>query len=111
MTFRFDSTQGLVIAMAELTGPSGSAIVRLALDTGATGTLINTAIMVSVEAQLEILPASTAMPSKVPLYESKRCALGLHLAWAARHHISSITSRQAFQIICSSSESPPNISG
>jgi len=48
MTFRFDSTQGLVIAMAELTGPSGSAIVRLALDTGATGTLINTAIMVSV---------------------------------------------------------------
>jgi len=48
MSFSFDATQGLVIVRAELEGPSGSAILRLALDTGATGTLINAGILVSV---------------------------------------------------------------
>jgi tetrahydromethanopterin S-methyltransferase subunit D len=93
MTFRFDSTQGLVIAMAELTGPSGSAIVRLALDTGATGTLINTAIMVSVEAQLEILPASTAMPSKVPPMRVRDALLVC--TWPGRRDITSRLSHRA----------------
>jgi hypothetical protein len=41
MSLRFDPTQGLVVISAELTGPAGSAVIRLALDTGATSSLIN----------------------------------------------------------------------
>lgn len=48
MSFAFDPDDGLVIVNAELTGPSGSAIVRLALDTGATSTLVNAAILTSL---------------------------------------------------------------
>jgi len=43
MTFPFDPQQGLVVIRAELTGPSGSAVLQLALDTGATSTLVNAA--------------------------------------------------------------------
>ena len=46
MTHRFDPSQGLIIVPARLFGPSNDAIVRLALDTGATSTLINTEITV-----------------------------------------------------------------
>ncbi len=48
MTFHFDPGDGLVIVKAELTGPSGVAILRLALDTGATRTLVNAAMLTSV---------------------------------------------------------------
>ncbi len=36
MSFSFDPQQGLIIVPAELWGPSGSAVLRLALDTGAS---------------------------------------------------------------------------
>jgi Aspartyl protease len=46
MTYRFDPTQGLIIVPVRLFGPAGDMIVRLALDTGATSTLINSEIIV-----------------------------------------------------------------
>jgi predicted aspartyl protease len=46
--FVFDAGQGLVIVHAELFGPSGSAVLRLALDTGATATLVNVGHFVAV---------------------------------------------------------------
>jgi predicted aspartyl protease len=48
MTFSFDPHQGLIMIQAELEGPSGTAILRLAMDTGATGTLINVGMVVSI---------------------------------------------------------------
>ncbi len=48
MSFLFDPRQGLVLVGAELVGPSGTSVLRLALDTGATGTLINAAMLVSI---------------------------------------------------------------
>jgi len=48
MSFPFDSQQGLVVVGAELWGPAGSAVLRLALDTGATGTLVNIGLLVAV---------------------------------------------------------------
>jgi hypothetical protein len=48
MSFRFDAGQGLVIVRAELWGPSGSAVLHLALDTGATRTLINVGLLVAL---------------------------------------------------------------
>ncbi|HEY7533399.1 MAG TPA: retropepsin-like aspartic protease [Nitrospiraceae bacterium] len=46
MTYSFDPTQGLIIVPVRLFGPDGDMIVRLALDTGATSTLINSEIIV-----------------------------------------------------------------
>lgn len=40
MIQRFDAHSGLVIVAAEISGPAGSAQLRLALDTGSTSTLI-----------------------------------------------------------------------
>ena len=48
MSFPFNPTQGLILIQAELEGPSGSAILRLALDTGATATLVNIGMLVSI---------------------------------------------------------------
>jgi len=48
MSFAFDSRQGLLVVRTELTGPSGVAIVRLALDTGATRTLVGTSLLVAI---------------------------------------------------------------
>ena len=48
MSFPFDPAQGLIVVSAELWGPSGSVVLRLALDTGATGTVINVGTLVAV---------------------------------------------------------------
>ena len=48
MSHPFDPHEGLIIVHAEIVGISGAAILRLALDTGATTTLINSAMLVSI---------------------------------------------------------------
>ncbi len=48
MSFRFNPTAGLVIVQAQLWGPVGSIVLRMALDTGATQTLINATPLVWV---------------------------------------------------------------
>jgi hypothetical protein len=44
---RFDPREGLITVRAELVGPSGTAVLRLALDTGATRTLVNAALLLA----------------------------------------------------------------
>lgn len=56
MNFPFDPNQGLIIVPAELAGPSGTVLLRLALDTGATGTLINAAMLVSIGYDPSLVP-------------------------------------------------------
>ena len=41
MSFDFDPNEGLIVVPTRLYGPSGDTIVHLALDTGATGSLIS----------------------------------------------------------------------
>lgn len=48
MSFPFDPQQGLIIVRAELWGPTGSVVLRFALDTGATSTVINIGLLVAV---------------------------------------------------------------
>jgi predicted aspartyl protease len=48
MSTAFDAQQGLIIVRALLWGPRGQRSVRLALDTGATSTLVNAAILVTL---------------------------------------------------------------
>jgi len=48
MSFPFEPKQGLIIVPAEIWGSSGSAVLRPAVDTGATGTLVNVAALVAI---------------------------------------------------------------
>jgi hypothetical protein len=57
MTFPFNAQQGLVVVQAELQGPSGSVVLRLALDTGATGTLVNVAPLVAIGYDPSLAPS------------------------------------------------------
>ena len=41
MSLDFDPKEGLIIVPTRLWGPSGDTVIRLALDTGATGSMIN----------------------------------------------------------------------
>lgn len=44
----FNPLRGLIVIQAEVFGPSGSIVLRLALDTGATGTMINVAPLTTI---------------------------------------------------------------
>ena len=46
MNHPFDDELGVVVVPAELFGPSGSVVLRLALDTGATRTMVNVGLLV-----------------------------------------------------------------
>jgi predicted aspartyl protease len=48
MSVGFQPGSGRIIVPAEPAGPTGMAILRLALDTGATGSLINASMLVAV---------------------------------------------------------------
>jgi predicted aspartyl protease len=56
MSFRFDPEQGLIIVRAELWGPGGSGVLRLALDTGATTTVVNIAMLVAIGCDPALAP-------------------------------------------------------
>lgn len=44
----FDRTRGLIVSSARLRGPTGETYARLALDAGATLTIVRTAVLVSI---------------------------------------------------------------
>lgn len=48
MSVPFVPESGLIIVGVTVEGPSGSAVLRLALDTGATGTVINVGMLVAL---------------------------------------------------------------
>lgn len=48
MSYPFDPERGLVIVSAQLQGPTGNATLRLALDTGATSTVVDIDVLVSI---------------------------------------------------------------
>jgi predicted aspartyl protease len=48
MTFSFNPKGGLIVVESMIEGPTGKSVLRLALDTGATTTLLNTAMLVAI---------------------------------------------------------------
>ena len=48
MRYSFNPQRGLVVIQAEMFGPSGSIVLLLSLDTGATGTMINVAPLTTI---------------------------------------------------------------
>lgn len=79
MSSAFDPHQGLIIVNSEIVGASGTAVLRLALDTGATTTLINSDMLLSIgydstlsQSRLQITTASGI--EAVPQINVKRLA-------------------------------------
>ena len=56
MSFPFGAQKGLVVVQAEVFGPLGSIVLRLALDTGATATMINVAPLVTIGCDPSLWP-------------------------------------------------------
>ena len=56
MKYRFNAQRGLVVVQVEVFGPLGSIVLRLALDTGATGTLINVAPLTIIGYEPSLAP-------------------------------------------------------
>jgi hypothetical protein len=56
MRFTFNPVDGLIIVSARIDGPTGHTYAELALDTGATGTLIRTAKLVVVGYDPGVVP-------------------------------------------------------
>ena len=56
MNYAFNPHRGLVVVQAEVFGPSGSIVLRLALDTGATATMINVAPLISIGYDPSLVP-------------------------------------------------------
>jgi predicted aspartyl protease len=48
VSYSFNPERGLLVVQTEVFGPSGSIVLRLALDTGATGTMLNVAPLTAV---------------------------------------------------------------
>jgi predicted aspartyl protease len=83
MTWPFNPQANSIIVRAELTGPLGSLIIRLALDTGATRTLVTPAILTAIGYDLtaatqsvQMVTASSTLPAPL-IIVSKINALGL----------------------------------
>lgn len=56
MSQTFNAQQGLILVQAELEGPAATVLLRLALDTGATRTLIDPGFLVSAGYDLSQVP-------------------------------------------------------
>jgi predicted aspartyl protease len=54
MTTTFNPRQGLIIIPVEIFGPSGSSILRFAVDTGATYTIVSVAMLQAIGYQPEL---------------------------------------------------------
>ncbi len=56
MSFPFNAQQGLVVVHAVLSGPLGDIVLRLALDTGATATMVNAALLTAIGYDPSVAP-------------------------------------------------------
>jgi hypothetical protein len=52
----FDPEEGLIVVPVELVGPAGRALLRLALDTGATRTVVNVGTLVALGYDPALVP-------------------------------------------------------
>jgi len=83
MSFAFRAKRGLVMVRAEVFGPQGSAVVQLALDTGATQTVIDPQTLVSIGYRLSQatshiqLTTATGTPIAPIIQVSKLESLGM----------------------------------
>ena len=80
MSLPFDPQQGLIIVRTELWGPTGSALLRLALDTGATATVVNIAMLVAVGYDTALAPTRVQVTTGSGVEYAPRVTLSRILA-------------------------------
>ena len=56
MSYPYDDRLGLIVVPGELFGPSGSVVIRLAVDTGATQTMLNAGPLALVGYEPSLVP-------------------------------------------------------
>ncbi len=92
MSSPFNPGYGLIIVWAQLWGPTGDTVARLALDTGATSTVISAAVLSTIGYD------PTASPTRV------RMTTGSGVEYAARLDVARIEAlgkrRTNFSLIC-----------
>ena len=92
MSFPFEPKQGLIIVPAEIWGPSGSAVLRLAVDTGATGTLVNVATLVAIGYDPALVSDRTQVTTGSGVEFVPRVVVGKIVAVGQE--------RQSFEVLC-----------
>ena len=80
MSFRFNAKKGLIIVPSEIEGPEGSAVLRLALDTGATSTVINPSLVVALGYDIGVVPDRVEMTTGSGIEFAVRIALSKIIA-------------------------------
>jgi hypothetical protein len=82
VNFTFEPHQGLVIVRAELAGLSGSAVLRLALDTGSTSTLVSAGLLVAIGYDQALAPDRVEVTTASAIEYSPRVTLSKIVALA-----------------------------
>ncbi len=85
MSYSFNPQRGLVVIQAELFGPLGSIVFRLALDTGATGTMINVAPLTAVGYDPSLAPDRVQVTTGSGVEYAPRIAVTLIRAMGQEH--------------------------
>ncbi len=75
MSLSFDPGHGLIVVPTEIEGPTGSAILRLALDTGATSTVVNSGLLVAIGYDLALAPDRVEMTTGSGIEYAPRLAI------------------------------------
>jgi len=75
MKFHFNPTEGLIIVRAELIGPAASGTAQMALDTGATRTVVRSALLKAVGYNVEAAPESVEIATASGIERAPICAV------------------------------------
>ncbi len=103
MKFPFSTERGLVIINAEVFGPSGSVVLRLALDTGATATMINAGPLVAVGYDPALAPQRVQVTTGSGVEYVPRVPIARIIALGQE--------RAAFPVLCHTLPPSANIDG
>jgi len=103
MSLPFDPKEGLIVVPTRLRGPSGDTVVRLALDTGATGSVVSSDVVVLLGYD----------PATAP--ERVRMTTGSGVEFAPRVVIEKIEAlgeeQQNFPVVCHTLPSSATVDG
>ena len=106
MSFSFNGQRGLIVVHAELFGPIGSVVVRLALDTGATGStgsMISTGPLTAIGYDLSLVSERIQVTTGSSVEYVPRLALSRIVALGQE--------RQPFPILCHTLPASATIDG
>jgi hypothetical protein len=76
VSFTFDPQRSLVIVRAELFGPGGSGVLRVALDTGATSTVVNVGFLAAIGYDTALISDRIQLTTGIGIEYAPLLALG-----------------------------------